>query len=51
MKNKNLINFDFNKNVPTNAYDVKNNKVRRNGFCVVLFYGMSLLFVFCLLKC
>lgn len=51
MKNKKFINFDFNKNVPTNKYDVEKSKVWRNGFVFVLFYGMSLLLVFCLLKC
>ncbi len=47
MKNQNLINFDFNKNVPTNKYDVEKSEAWRNGF--VQIFGMLLLFVFCIL--
>lgn len=51
MKNINIINFEFSKNVPTNKYDVEKSKVWRNWFAFLLIFGMLLFFLFRLLKC
>ena len=48
MQNKNLINLDLNKNVPTNKYDVEKSKVWRNGLIIcLLIFGIY----FYVLKC